>query len=90
MPEPAGLDTAALRALTERVALAAADLAAVSIPGMRALAGSALAAAEAPRRATADVRRQATAVAHWVTAARRCIDELSDAERAHAERLRLR
>ncbi len=90
MPEPVGLDTTALRALTGRAARAADDLAAVSVPAVAALPGSALDAVDAPRRATADVRRQAAAVAQWVTAARRCIDELSDAERAHADGLRLR
>ncbi|WP_328357332.1 hypothetical protein OG976_02290 [Mycobacterium sp. NBC_00419] len=90
MPETVGLDTAALRALTDRAAQAATDLSAVSIPGVAALAGSALETAQAPRRATADVRRHATAVADWVSAARRCIEELSAAEQAHAEGLRLR
>ena len=90
MPEPLGLDTTALRTLTDRAARAADDLAAISIPAVAALPGSALDALDAPRRATADVRRQATAVTHWVTAARRCSDEVSEAERAHADDLRLR
>ena len=40
MPEPVGLDTAALSGLTDRVAGAAGDLTAVAIPGVAGRRGS--------------------------------------------------
>lgn len=88
MPEPVGLDTAALGALSDRVARCAAALSALSIAEVRGLTGSALAASQAPARATADVHRHAATAGRWAEAARRCAGELTTAEQDHAERLR--
>ncbi len=87
MPEPVGLDTAALSGLTDRLARAAGDLSAVPIPSVAGLPGSALADLDAPRRAAADVRRLGAAVQAWVAATRRSVDELVAADGAGADRL---
>jgi hypothetical protein len=87
MPEPVGLDTAALSGLTDRVARAAGELSAVPIPAVEGLSGSALADLDGPRRATADVRRLGATVHAWVAAARRSIDELIAADEAGADRI---
>jgi len=87
MPEPVGLDTAALSGLTDRVARAAGELSAVAIPGVDGLPGSVLADLEGPRRAAADVRRLGATVQAWVGAARRSADELVAADGAGAEHL---
>jgi len=87
MPEPVGLDLAALSGLTDRVAGAAGDLTAVAIPGVAGWPGSALAHLDGPRRAAADVRRLGATVQGWVTAARRTVDELVFADQAGADRL---
>jgi len=90
MPEPVGLDTAALSGLTDRVARAAGELSAVPIPAVEGLSGSALADLDGPRRAAADVRRLAAAGQAWVAAARRSVEELTAADGAGADRLKPR
>jgi hypothetical protein len=87
MPEPVGLDTAALSGLTDRVAGAAGDLTAAAIPGVVGWPGSAFADLDGPRRAAADVRRLGATVQAWVAAARRAVDELVAADQAGADRL---
>ncbi len=87
MPEPVGLDTAALSGLTDRVARAAEELTAVAIPGVDGWPGSALADLDGPRRAAADVRRLAATVQAWVGTARRSVDELVAADGAATDRL---
>ena len=87
MPEPVGLDTAALSGLTDRVERAAGELSAVPIPAVDGFPGSALAHLDGPRRAAADVRRLGATVQGWVTAARRTVDELVFADQAGADRL---
>jgi len=87
MPEPVGLDTAALSGLTNRVARAADELTAAVIPELDGWTGSALAELDGPRRATADVRRLGATVRQWVTGARRSVDELLAADGAGADRL---
>lgn len=90
MPEPVGVDPAALSTLTDRVEQAATQLAAVAIPGPDGPPGSALAGVRGPQRAAADVRRLGAAVQAWVVAARRAADELGAADRSTADRLRAR
>ena len=87
MPEPVGLDTTALIALSDRVARAADELTAAVIPAADGWPGSALANLDAPHRATADVRRLGAAVQAWVSAARRSVDGLVAADGAGADRL---
>ncbi|WP_445165594.1 hypothetical protein ACTXG7_16955 [Mycolicibacterium sp. Dal123E01] len=90
MPEPVALDTAALSVLVQRLTRTADDLAALEIPGVDALPGSALSALDAPARVTAEMRRLAAAVEDWVCSVCRSVDELADADDAGAQRLRLR
>ena len=87
MPEPVAVDIATLRALTDRLTRSADELAAISIPGLDALPGSALGNVDMPRRVTAEVRRLGAAVQDWVCSARRSVDELAAADSAGAERL---
>jgi hypothetical protein len=87
MPEPVGVDIAVLNRLTDRVARAAGELAAVAIPGVEGLPGSALADLDGPRRAGADVRRLGAVVQTWVATARRSVEELVVADEANADRL---
>ena len=87
MPEPVDVDTAVLNRLTDRVARAAGELAAVAIPGVEGLPGSALADLDGPRRAAADVRRLGAVVQTWVATARRSVDELVAADETNADRL---
>ena len=71
MPEPVAVDTATLWPLVERLTRTADELAAIPIPGLEALPGSALGGLDTPQRVTAEVRRLATAVQDWVCSARR-------------------
>jgi hypothetical protein len=87
MPEPVGLDTAALSELTDRVAAAAGDLTAAEIPAVVSWPGSALAELDRPWRAGADVRRLGATVQDWVATTRRSVDELVAADGAGADRL---
>lgn len=89
MPEPVGLDTAALASLADQVAQCAAELSALSLTSPRGLAGSAVAATDGIRRVAADVHRHASAVGLWVTAARQYIDEITATEQAHTHGLRM-
>jgi hypothetical protein len=90
VPEPLAVDSTTLRALMERLTRAADELAAIPIPSLEALPGSALSSSDMHRRVTAEVRRLATAVQDWVCSARRSVDELATADNAGAERLRPR
>ena len=87
MPEPVGLDTAALGGLTDRLAQAAGNLTAAAIPDLDGWPGSALTDLDGPRRAAADVRRLCAEIQAWVAAARRSVDELTAADEAGADRL---
>jgi hypothetical protein len=87
VPEPVAVDTATLRVLADRLTRTADELAAVPIPGLEALPGSALGNLDTPRRVTAEVRRLGAAVQDWVCSARRSVDELATADNAGAERL---
>ena len=87
MPEPVGLDAAALGGLTDRLAQAAGNMTAAAIPELDGWPGSALADLDGPRRAAADVRRLGATVQAWVGAARRSADELVAADGAGAEHL---
>lgn len=88
MPEPVAVDTATLWPLVERLTRTADELAAIPIPGVEALPGSALGRLDTPQRVTAEVRRLATAVQDWVCSVRRAVGELTTADYAGAERLR--
>jgi hypothetical protein len=90
VPEPVAIDTATLAALLDRLTRTADELAAIAIPGLAALPGSALGSLGTPRHATAEVRRLGTAVQDWVCSARRSADELAAADNAAAGRLRPR
>jgi hypothetical protein len=87
VPEPVAIDTATLGALLDRLTRTADELAAIPIPGLAALPGSALGSLDTPRHATAEVRRLGTAVQDWVCSARRSVDELAAADDAAAGRL---
>ncbi|NTY63674.1 hypothetical protein [Mycolicibacterium sphagni] len=87
MPEPVAVDTATLWPLVERLTRAADELAAIPIPGLEALPGSALGSLATPQRVAAEVRRLATAVQDWVCSTRRAVGELTTADNTGAERL---
>jgi hypothetical protein len=90
VPEPVAVDTAAVGALVDRLTRTVDELAAIPIPGIEALPGSALGSFDVPGRVAAEVRELGTAVQDWVCLARRSVDELAAADDISAQRLRTR
>lgn len=90
MPEPVAVDTTMLSALMDRLTRTADELAAIEIPGIEGLSGSALNSLVTPGHVTAEVRRLGTEVRSWVCSLRRSVDELAAADNLTAERLRQR
>lgn len=90
MAEPVTVDPAALGEAVDRLTRIADELAAIGIPGIDALAGSALGGLAAPGRVTAEVRRLGSEVQSWVCSLRRSVGELAAADGIGADRFRLR
>jgi len=90
MAQPFGLDPAALRLLTKRLAAVADELATTPVPGVAGLPGSALAGLDAPRRVATEVQRLCAAVQEWAAMARCSAEDLAAADDVNADRLRPR
>ena len=75
-------------ALANRLTRTAGDLAAVPIPGLEGLPGSALGALAAPDRISGEVRRLGTQLQDWICAARRAVDDVAAADDGNAARLK--